>query len=81
MLVSLQIGVKGWVMDGRSQFARWGLGRDTKWRSSCSKHALESSLFSVVFVLDFANTEIHSWKECKNNKERGKSRFYEILKL
>ena len=52
------------------ELARWGLGRDTKWRSSCSKHALEIKLvFGCFYVFDIANTEIHTWKECKNKKE------------
>ena len=49
---------------------------ETKWRSSCSKHALEIKLvFGCFYVFDIANTEIHTWKEL------GKSRFDEILKL
>ena len=73
-----------WFSD-RSQdgeFARWGLGRDTKWRPLCSKGALDIKLvFGCFYVFDVANTEIHTWEECKNNKEWGKSRFDEILKL
>ena len=48
----------------------------------CSKVALDIKLvFGCFSVFDIANTGIHTWKECKNNKEWGKSRFDEILKL
>ena len=59
------------------EFARWGLGRDTKWCPSYSKYALDIKLT----VFGCFSTEIHTWKKCKNNKEWGKSRFDEILKL
>ena len=45
----------------------------------CTRDQACFRLFLCVF--DIANTEIHTWKECTNNKEWGKSRFDEILKL
>ena len=47
------------------EFARWGLGRDTKWCPSYSKYALDIKLT----VLGCFSTEIRTWKKCKNNKD------------
>ena len=51
MLVPSQTAVQGGhgFGDPGGELARWGLGRDTKWRSSCSKRAC-FRLFLVVFI-------------------------------
>ena len=49
---------------------RGGDWDEIKWRFSCSKNVHEIKLvFGWFYEYDFANTEIHTWKECKNNKE------------
>ena len=62
------------------EFARWRLGRDTKWRPSCSKSALDIKLvFGCFYVFDIANTEIHTWEDAKitkNEVSQDLMRFY-----
>ena len=73
MLVSSQNAVKGkTVLRSQSgwRFARWGLGRGTKKRSSRSKYALEiKPVLGCFYVFDIAKTEIHTGKEY--NKYQG----------
>ena len=74
MLVSSQTAVKGGegfdIAVGMENLRGGDWDETQKWRPSCSKHALEIKLvFGCFYVFDIANTEIHTWKECTNNKE------------
>ena len=73
MLVPSQTAVQGGHgLGDHNEVENWRGGNwdETKWRSSCSKRALEIKLvFDCFYAFDIANTDIYSWKECKNNKE------------
>ena len=78
MLVSSQTAVKGSDSHGDSEIIlrvdNWrGAGWDETQNGAYRVRSIHSPeikpVFGCFFVSDIANTGVHTWKECKNNKE------------